>query len=503
MQKHLSAPSLPEQSQTATQLIEEVGPYQLGETIGIGSYALVRLATHKTSGTKAAVKIIPKDSPTAGIAKTVQKELTIHRGLRHRNISRFLESREESECVYFFVEYAAGGELFDKIEPDIGIDEDLAHIYFVQLLAGVNYMHSKGVSHRDLKPENILLDASGTLKISDFGLATVFKHQGKSRVLDSPCGSAPYVAPEVLQEEYHGDTVDIWSCGVILYVMLIGNTPWELPATTSEEFDRYQKSKELDFEPWDRLQKPVKKLLKGMMSINAAKRYTIRYILKDEWYNRRNDLLTNGVCNDPALLASRLLENIDTCSPVVAYSQPVQIGGGGGGGRVDDDEASELAPAKDYRYFASQPARNNERASDSSLGTRIGISWQDEVIELSQQPTQLNETTIYEVFSSERLTRFFSTSSPMAILDALESAMMDNLIPHTMHLQLQKVAISTTDQRKCFLTGEVKLASYGEDLQLVMFVKSRGDPLEWKRLFKALVVALQEMENPIDLRMNP
>ncbi|CAO3575151.1 unnamed protein product [Mortierella alpina] len=358
-------------------------------------------------------------------------------------------------------------------------------------------MHSKGISHRDLKPENILLDSSGTLKISDFGLATVFRHAGRSRPLGTPCGSAPYVAPEVLEEEYNGDAVDIWSCGVILYVMMIGNTPWELPSTDSEEFRLYQESHgNPTHEPWDRLQGHVRTLLLGMLRINPTKRYTIKYVLRDDWYNRPNKLLKNGHVNDPVQLASLLMDNVNetTYSPVVAYSQPLHTG------RIEQSQN----PVFDLRnYASSQPARNNERASDSSLGTRIAISWQDEALELSQPATQITEATFLEVFSSERLTRFFSETDPDDIIEALADAMVPNLVAHTVHVNLQQITISTTDQRRCFLTGEVKVVPYGNDCHLVMFVKSRGDPLEWKRMFKALVATLQDAENPIHLQMNP
>ncbi|KAF9967238.1 Chk1 protein kinase [Mortierella alpina] len=436
MYKHLSGPTLPEASQNVTKA-EQIGDYELGDTLGVGAYAVVRLATHRRTAVKAAVKIIPKDSK-AGLAKSIQKELTIHRGLQHPNISRFLESKEESECIYIFVEYAAAGELFDKIEPDRGIQEDLAHLYFLQLIAGV-----------------------------------------------------------VLEEEYNGDAVDIWSCGVILYVMMIGNTPWELPSTDSEEFRLYQESHgNPTHEPWDRLQGHVRTLLLGMLRINPTKRYTIKYVLRDDWYNRPNKLLKNGHVNDPVQLASLLMDNVSetTYSPVVAYSQPLHTG------RIEQSQN----PVFDLRnYASSQPARNNERASDSSLGTRIAISWQDEALELSQPATQITEATFLEVFSSERLTRFFSETDPDDIIEALADAMVPNLVAHTVHANLQQITISTTDQRRCFLTGEVKVVPYGNDCHLVMFVKSRGDPLEWKRMFKALVATLQDAEHPIHLQMNP
>ncbi|KAG9070737.1 Chk1 protein kinase [Linnemannia hyalina] len=416
MYKHLSAPTLPEASQTVARA-EQIGDYELGDTLGVGAYAVVRLATHRKTAVKAAVKIIPKDSET-GLAKSIQKELTIHRGLQHRNISKFLESKEEPECIYIFVEYAAAGELFDKI----------------------------GNNHLRLLT---LMDAEGS----------------------------------VLEEEYSGDAVDIWSCGIILYVMMIGNTPWELPSADSDEFRSYQESRENPkHEPWNRLQGPVRKLLLGMLRINPTKRYSVKHILKDEWYNRPNALLTDGLVNDPVQLASLLMENVNdasNCSPVQSMAFDVR------------------------NYASSQPARNNERASDSSLGARIAISWQDEALELSQPATQFTEATFLEVFSSERLTRFFSQSDPDFIVDSLADAMVSNLVAHTVHANLQKIAISTTDQRRCFLTGDVKVVPYGTDSQLVMFVKSRGDPLEWKRMFKALVSTLLDAENPIHLQMNP
>ncbi|KAF9946132.1 Chk1 protein kinase [Modicella reniformis] len=322
-------------------------------------------------------------------------------------------------------------------------------------------------------------------------MATVFRHGGKSRPLETPCGSAPYVAPEVLEEDYSGDAVDVWSSGIILFVMMIGN---------SDEFRLYHESNgNPQHDPWDRLQGPVRSLILGMLRINASKRYTIKHILRDEWYRRPNILMTDGHVNNPALLALKLMENVNdttTCSPVVAYSQPLNTG-------REHVQQSQSFSRNARNFASSQPAPNNERASDSRLGTRIAISWQDEALELSQPATQLTEATFMEVFSSERLTRFFSQSDPESIIDALADAMVCNLVSHTVHANLQMIAISTTDQRRCFLTGDVKVVPYGSDMQLVMFDKSRGDPLEWKRMFKALVAALQDAENPIHLRMNP
>lgn len=115
--------------------------------------------------------------------------------------------------------------------PDVGVEEDLAHFYFTQLVAGLvrcaahqTYIHSQGVTHRDIKPENMLLDAQGNLKIADFGLCSVYKYKGKERTLHGTCGSLPYIAPEMNGQPYHGEPVDVWSSGVVLFALLVGST---------------------------------------------------------------------------------------------------------------------------------------------------------------------------------------------------------------------------------------------------------------------------------------
>lgn len=107
-------------------------------------------------------------------------------------------------------------------EPDVGMPIWEAQKYIRQLISGVEYLHSRGVAHRDLKPENLLLDDSDNLKISDFGLATIFRMQGRERLLEKKCGTLPYVAPEVLVRPYHAEPADVWSCGIILIALLAG-----------------------------------------------------------------------------------------------------------------------------------------------------------------------------------------------------------------------------------------------------------------------------------------
>jgi serine/threonine-protein kinase Chk1 len=163
-------------------------------------------AINDAKGRVAACKVVNLYAPDgyAPSLKDLQKEVQVHRSLKNANILEFLHyellERGKTQHVpglYMLLELAVGGDLFDKIAPDVGVPEDLAKFYFAQLQAAVAFIHEKGVAHRDLKPENLLLAANGNLKLSDFGLCAVYKYKGKKRLLSGRCGSMPYVAPEV------------------------------------------------------------------------------------------------------------------------------------------------------------------------------------------------------------------------------------------------------------------------------------------------------------------
>ncbi|KAF9609669.1 hypothetical protein IFM89_017848 [Coptis chinensis] len=149
--------------------------------------------------------------------------------IKHKMVDQVLASRTK---IYIILEFITGGELFDKIVHHGRLSEAEARRYFQQLIDGVDYCHSKGVYHRDLKPENLLLDSLGNLKISDFGLSAL-PPQGVS-ILRTTCGTPNYVAPEVLSHKgYDGAVADVWSCGVILYVLMAGYLPFdEIDLTT-------------------------------------------------------------------------------------------------------------------------------------------------------------------------------------------------------------------------------------------------------------------------------
>ncbi|KAJ7114788.1 kinase-like domain-containing protein [Mycena epipterygia] len=245
--------------------------------------------------------------------RTVDKEMRIHAGLKHVNILEFMDAvvvelkhrHHFFPGIYMLLELAAGGDLFDKIAPDIGVGDEVAHFCFNQLISGMDYIHKEGVCHRDLKPENLLLDATGTLEISGFGLSSVFKlkETGRARPLTDRCRSLPYAAPELNRDQpYEAEPIGVWGVGVILYTLLAGNTPWDKPTLRSPEFARYLSGEIFQEQPWIRFSsealsntfcRPSQLTEQGHASLAQALTQSLRTAgdldLASPNFNQRND----------------------------------------------------------------------------------------------------------------------------------------------------------------------------------------------------------------------
>ncbi|XP_057770131.1 LOW QUALITY PROTEIN: serine/threonine-protein kinase SAPK7-like [Salvia miltiorrhiza] len=200
--------------------------YDVVKHLGAGNFGVARLLRHKQTKELVAMKYIERGHK---IDENVAREIINHRSLRHPNIIRFKEVVVTPTHLAIVMEYAAGGELFDRICSAGRFSEDEARYFFQQLISGVSFCHSMQICHRDLKLENTLLDGSPAprLKICDFGYSksSVLHSRPKSTV-----GTPAYIAPEVLsRREYDGKMADVWSCGVTLYVMLVGAYPFEDP----------------------------------------------------------------------------------------------------------------------------------------------------------------------------------------------------------------------------------------------------------------------------------
>ena len=434
------------------------------------------------------------------------------------------------------MELAEGGDLFDKIESDVGVGEDIAHLYFTQLVSAVSYMHSKGVGHRDIKPENILLSAEGNLKIADFGLATLFEYNGAKKLCKTSCGSPPYTAPEVVTCDtrvahkqgggYYGDFVDIWSCGIVLFVLLVGNTPWDEPLDRSYEFNEYVKTNgRPDDELWHNLPAETLSLLRGMMRVEPKERFSLADVRRHPWFTRKNQYLgPEGKLKNPVALATQMFESMKidfSQDPMasqqrsqrsadamdidsqdwkahIASTQPETPSHG-----IEFDWERPLAIVAKDGFFASQLSAPPLLMLSSSWDERLAD--EPSMSQFSASPSVPLSRTQFahqfrDILPSNSLTKFYSHYSLTSLHQCVSEALHRLGIPSpTSSLPAEPggtwIKLRTSDSRNCLLRGDIvieRLQGFEQDMYEVSFVKAKGDPVEWRRLFKKVVVLGKE-----------
>ncbi|GJM90268.1 hypothetical protein PR202_ga06530 [Eleusine coracana subsp. coracana] len=260
-----------------------MGRYEIGRLLGQGNFAKVYYARNLTSGQGVAIKTIDKDKVTKiGLIVQIKREISIMRLVRHPNVLQLFEVMASKSKIYFVLEYAKGGELFNKISKG-KFTEDVARKYFHQLISAVDYCHSRGVYHRDLKLENLLLDENENLKVSDFGLSALADSKRQDGLLHTTCGTPAYVAPEVLSRRgYDGTKADIWSCGVILFVLVSGYLPFH----DSNLMEMYRKISKSEYRCPRFLSVELKDLLFRMLDPDPNTRVSISRIKRSTWYRR-------------------------------------------------------------------------------------------------------------------------------------------------------------------------------------------------------------------------
>ncbi|XP_022927324.1 CBL-interacting serine/threonine-protein kinase 23-like isoform X3 [Cucurbita pepo subsp. pepo] len=261
-----------------------VGKYELGRTLGEGNFAKVKFARNTETDDNVAIKILDKEKVLKHkMISQIKREIATMKLIRHPNVIRMFEVMASKTKIYIVLEFVTGGELFDKIVSRGRMKEDEARKYFQQLINAVDYCHSRGVFHRDLKPENLLLDANGVLKVSDFGLSALPQQVREDGLLHTTCGTPNYVAPEVINNKgYDGAKADLWSCGVILFVLMAGYLPFE----DSNLVALYKKIHKAEFTcpPW--FSTNAKKLIKRILDPNPATRITIPEVIENEWFRK-------------------------------------------------------------------------------------------------------------------------------------------------------------------------------------------------------------------------
>ncbi|XP_074419996.1 calcium/calmodulin-dependent protein kinase type II subunit beta isoform X1 [Larus michahellis] len=263
--------------------------YQLYEEIGKGAFSVVRRCVKLCTGHEYAAKIINTKKLSARDHQKLEREARICRLLKHSNIVRLHDSISEEGFHYLVFDLVTGGELFEDIVAREYYSEADASHCIQQILEAVLHCHQMGVVHRDLKPENLLLASKckgAAVKLADFGLA--IEVQGDQQAWFGFAGTPGYLSPEVLRKEAYGKPVDIWACGVILYILLVGYPPfWD-----EDQHKLYQQIKAgaYDFPSpeWDTVTPEAKNLINQMLTINPAKRITAHEALKHPWVCQRS-----------------------------------------------------------------------------------------------------------------------------------------------------------------------------------------------------------------------
>ncbi|KAL1274513.1 hypothetical protein QQF64_027327, partial [Cirrhinus molitorella] len=254
-----------------------VGFYDIERTLGKGNFAVVKLARHRITKSEVAIKIIDKTQLDAVNLEKIYREVEIMKLLDHPHIIKLYQVMETKNMLYLVTEYARNGEIFDYLASRGRLSEMDARRKFWQILSAVEYCHERNIVHRDLKAENLLLDAHMNMKIADFGFGNFFR---PGEPLTTWCGSPPYAAPEVFEgQQYEGPQLDIWSMGVVLYVLVCGALPFDGPSLPVLR----QRVLEGRFRIPYFMSEDCEHLIRKMLVLDPGKRLSLSQIKEHRW----------------------------------------------------------------------------------------------------------------------------------------------------------------------------------------------------------------------------
>ncbi|XP_067285390.1 serine/threonine-protein kinase BRSK2 isoform X1 [Pseudorasbora parva] len=263
---------------SVTQAAQYVGPYRLEKTLGKGQTGLVKLGIHCITGQKVAIKIVNREKLSESVLMKVEREIAILKLIEHPHVLKLHDVYENNKYLYLVLEHVSGGELFDYLVKKGRLTPKEARKFFRQIISALDFCHSHSICHRDLKPENLLLDEKNNIRIADFGMASL---QVGDSLLETSCGSPHYACPEVIRgEKYDGRRADVWSCGVILFALLVGALPFDHDNLRQ----LLEKVKSGVFHMPHFIPPDCQALLRGMIEVNPEKRLTLEAIQKHAWY---------------------------------------------------------------------------------------------------------------------------------------------------------------------------------------------------------------------------
>ncbi|KAK6158942.1 hypothetical protein DH2020_006256 [Rehmannia glutinosa] len=449
-----------------------VGKYELGRTLGEGTFAKVKFATNTQTGDYVAIKIIDRDRVLRHkMVEQIKREIATMKMIKHPNVLNLFEVLASKTKIYIVLEYVDGGELFDKIAKYGKLKEDAARRYFQQLINAVDYCHSRGVYHRDLKPENLLLDSYGVLKVSDFGLSAFSKQVRDDGLLHTACGTPNYVAPEVLTDKgYDGTSSDVWSCGVILFVLMAGYLPFDEPNLMAL-YRRIQRA-DFSFPSW--FSSSAKKLIKRILDPNPLTRMTIPEILENDWFKK--DYKTPHFEQEESVS----LDDVDAV--------------------FNDSDVSYLNAQNSVSVFATTALGKFELS-------QVHFLWQEHLVtERKEKPVSMNAFELIsrsQGFSLENLfdkqmglvkreTSFTSKCPANEIMSKIEEAAKP--LGFNVHKRNYKMKLQGDKTgRKGQLAVATEVFEVAPSLHMVELRKTGGDTLEFHKFYKTFSSGLKDI----------
>ncbi|XP_026414584.1 CBL-interacting protein kinase 32-like isoform X1 [Papaver somniferum] len=430
---------------STSKVMRLVGKYELGRTIGEGTFAKVKFAKNSETGEPVAIKILDKEKVLKHkMAEQIRREISTMKLIKHPYVVQLYEVMGSKTKIFIVLEFVTGGELFEKVLNDGRMKEEEARKYFQQLISAIDYCHSRGVYHRDLKPENLLLDVCGNLKISDFGLSALSQQVKEDGLLHTSCGTPNYVAPEVLKDRgYDGAAADLWSCGVILFVLLAGYLPFD----DSNLMVLYKKisAAEYIYPPW--ISFGALRLITRILDPNPTTRITVPEILNDEWFRK-------------------------------GFKRPVFQ-------EIDDINLGDVEAV--FKGPEGTPI-NQIRAKKEEQPVAMNAF---ELISLSRG---LNLGNLFEVEQSEikRETRFTSKCPANEIICKIEEAAKP--LGFDVHKNNYKMDLENVNAgRKGKLKVSTEVFQMAPSLHMVEVRKKKGDTLEFLKFYKKIATQLKDV----------
>nr|BAK00101.1 predicted protein [Hordeum vulgare subsp. vulgare] len=410
--------------------------YEIGRHLGQGNFAKVYYARNLTSGQAVAIKMIDKEKVSrVGLMVQIKREISIMRLVRHPNVLKLFEVMASKSKIYLVLEYAKGGELFNKITKG-KLSEDAARKYFHQLISAVDYCHSRGVYHRDLKPENLLLDENENLKVSDFGLSALSESTRQDGLLHTTCGTPAYVAPEVLSRRgYDGAKADIWSCGVILFVLVAGFLPFH----DTNLIEMYRKISRAEYRCPRPFSVGLKDLLYKILDPDPSTRASVSRIKRSAWFRKPVDV--NGL-----KIKQETRDKVQKGEPTTSESTE------GSNSEVNQEASSSLTNLNAFDII--------------SLSTGFDLS------------------NLFEEKYGRREDRFTTRQPAEAIFAKL------NELAKKLKLKIKKQEngvlklAAPREGMKGILELDAEVFEFAPSLHLVELKKTNGDTIEYKQLMK-------------------